>query len=105
MISLYRRPPVELAILVRIGHTQGEHIGNIEGDFVSLVSYQLTLFRYRPLLKEFTLVITTINLKSAEIRRLAHEAFNCGLLSAVFAVGIRVKGPGRWHCRLEANGA
>src|ERR1035438_3184347 len=49
--------------------------------------------RYRIFLEQARYTSSTINLRLAAVRRLAHEAADCGLLSADLAAGIRrVKG-------------
>ena len=54
--------------------------------------------RYRIALEKHSYAPSTINLRSAAIRRLAYEASDCGLLSPDLAAGIRrVKASADWE--------
>ena len=55
------------------------------------------VLRYRFFLEQKNLAPSTINVRLAAVRRLAHEAADTGLLSPELAAGIvRVKGAKRW---------
>jgi site-specific recombinase XerD len=58
--------------------------------------------RYRIALEQHPYAPSTINLRLAAIRRLAHEASDCGLLNSDLAAGIRrVKGVRRLGVRVR----
>src|SRR6266853_1099488 len=62
---------------------------------------RIVVLRYRSHLESRQLAPGTINLRLGAVRRLAHEAADCGLLSADLAAGIRrVKGVKKLGIRL-----
>ena len=63
-----------------------------------IASNRTVVTRYRIALEQRSYAPSTINLRLVEIRRLAYEASDCGLLSSDLAAGIwRVKGAGGWE--------
>jgi len=58
---------------------------------------RIVVLRYRFFLEQKNLAPSTINVRLAAVRRLAHEAADTGLLSPELAAGIgRVKAPNAW---------
>src|ERR1700687_2093491 len=62
---------------------------------------RIVVLRYRSYLESLQLAPGTVNLRLGAVRRLAHEAADCGLLSSDLAAGIRrVKGVKKLGVRL-----
>src|SRR5438309_8318207 len=85
-----------------------ESYGHAIDEFISwycseprLAFNRSVVLRYRFFLEQKNLAPSTINVRLAAVRRLAHEAADTGLLSAELAAGIgRVKGATRLGLRI-----